>query len=88
MLLSADVGHCWTCLALRVRITADTNVHIITTRDSSSESKNLLADRQIHRTAKSWQLLDRTFTAMRWLLRATSRSRKRRALQVRLSFRL
>lgn len=86
MLLS-DVVHCWTCLALRVRITGDSNVIIITTRESSSESKKL-AGGQIHRTAKSWQLLDRTFTAMRWLLRATSRSRKRRALQVRLSFRL
>lgn len=41
-----------------------------------------------HKTARSWQLLERTLTAMRWLLRATSRSRKRRAFWVRLSLRL
>ncbi|TNN45125.1 hypothetical protein EYF80_044664 [Liparis tanakae] len=42
----------------------------------------------LQRTARSWQLLERALAAMRWLLRATSRSRKRRAFWERLSWRL
>lgn len=58
MLLS-DVVHCWTCLALRVRITGDSNVLIITTRESSSELKNLLADKFTERPSRgsSWTAL-------------------------------
>lgn len=51
-------------------------------------SSEVLLDVWPQRTARSWQLLDRTLTAMRWLLRATSRSRKRRAFWVMLSLRL